>query len=325
MLVSDSAALHSALASSAPSITLVSNISLSAPLVLARPVELVGLDGAALLLPCSAGASVVIVSSGASGSTLRSLRIAYTGSPLPRHALPAALLADGASHLLLTSLVIAGGVQLRGVHDSSLSFSDVSNVFGANAGTCANIFGCGDSASLTPCNVTVHDNAIHDCRYDGKSIYDASAQGVMIGAADGQGGNNACATGVIVRNNNITGVDEMGMRVSSDQLCANALNQLVLNKVQDWGQAPKSEGGDTTDSGCLYAYGHWYSPGNNFSFNLCISTNATWGQNGVRLGLAALARAHARARRPSATFFRRTLGLSSLRALPALFRRRIDG
>lgn len=281
VLVTDRASLLAALASTAPSISLSTSIPLAAPLVLSRPVELLGSADAALTLPCAAGASVVVLSPAASGSTLRGLRIACTGAPPPRHALPAALLADGASRLLLTSLVIAGGAQLRGVHDSSLSFSDISNAVGANAGTCVNVFGCGHSPSLTPCNVTVHDNLIHDCRFDGNSIYDASAQGVLIGAADGQGGASPCATGVIVRNNDLAGIDEMGIRVSSDTLCANPINQLVLNRVRDWGQASAKEGGDRADSGCLYSYGHWYSPGNNFSYNMCISSNASWGQNGL--------------------------------------------
>lgn len=30
-------------------------------------------------------------------------------------------------------------------------------------------------------------------------------------------------------------------------------------------------------------YGHWYSPGNNFSFNYCLQTNSHWGQNGMYL------------------------------------------
>ena len=59
------------------------------------------------------------------------------------------------------------------------------------------------------------------------------------------------------------------------------LNQIVFNKVADWGQLNASAGGDRADSGCLYSYGHWMSPGNNFSFNACISRNASWGQNGL--------------------------------------------
>lgn len=248
--------LMNALDTGAEHIILSSSILLTRPLVLSRTVELRGVAGgdAALLLPSGAGGrSVVSLHSGASGTVLSNLRIAFTGAPSWR--LTAALLADGASRLMLTDLAVSGGVLLRGVHDSTLSWSDVSNEFGAQNGTCINVYGCGISRSLTPCNVTVHDNRVHDCRYDGHSPYDASAQGVLIGAQDGAGGNNACAVGVVVRNNELSGIDEMGARVSTDTLCANVLNQVVLNKIKDWGQLNASAGGDRTDSGCLYSYG----------------------------------------------------------------------
>ena len=81
--------------------------------------------------------------------------------------------------------------------------------------------------------------------------------------------------------------------------CVN--NQVIFNRVQDWGQLSAAGGGDTTDT-ALFArrdngsrqrkspvlpplppdmYGHWYSPGNTFSFNYALCTNAPWGQNGL--------------------------------------------
>ena len=46
-------------------------------------------------------------------------------------------------------------------HCVSLAWSDVSNARGAQNGTCVYVPGCGDSRSLTPCGLEVHDNNIH--------------------------------------------------------------------------------------------------------------------------------------------------------------------
>jgi hypothetical protein len=100
---------------------------------------------------------------------------------------------------------------------------------------------------------------------------------VLLGAQAGDAKNAslACTVGVVVEHNNLTGMDEMGARVAGDYLCAAVNNQILFNKIENWGQLDKGDGGDTTDSGCVYLYGHWYSPGNNFSYNYCISRNAS--------------------------------------------------
>jgi hypothetical protein len=118
-----------------------------------------------------------------------------------------------------------------------------------------------------------------------------SAQGVLLGAQGGASPNTpngGCTVGVLVRNNNVQGVDEMGIRVATDVACSTVLNNVSYNRISDWGQGSKSNGGDGSDSGCLYVYGHWYSPGNIFEANFCNSTsNSTWGQNGAYLDDAA--------------------------------------
>eukprot|EP01043_Picozoa_sp_COSAG02_P103434 COSAG02_NODE_39445_length_417_cov_0.663522_1_plen_69_part_10 len=62
----------------------------------------------------------------------------------------------------------------------------------------------------------------------------------------------------------------------------------MFNSVREWGQGGQSYGHNgSTDAGCMYMYGHWYSPGNNFSFNYCLQTSSHWGQNGIYLDDAA--------------------------------------
>jgi hypothetical protein len=158
----------------------------------------------------------------------------------------------------LDALVVEGGVLVSGSARVDVGWSDVSNARGAAGGNCVYVTGCGNSSTLEPCAVVVHDNVIHDCRWAGgnTSVYAAAAQGVLVGAADGDkpamAVNGGCTVGVVVRNNNLTGIDQMGIRVMNDLACASVLNQVVYNVVKDWGQLAKASGGDTTDSGCLY-------------------------------------------------------------------------
>ena len=290
--VSSEAELRAALAraSSSASVSVRGAIELAAPLVLSsRGVRLRGASpDAALTLPESACASAITVSADALGSSIRDLRVALVaGAGRCASRLPAALAVDDGAGVTLSRLSVSGGVRLSG-SNVSITWSDVSNEnVGAQDGTCVYLPGGGNSSALTPSGLEVANNLIHDCRYDNRSIYDASAQGVLVGAQDGAAAppppNGGCVVGAVVRNNNISGVDEMGIRVSTDNLCANVLNSIRYNAVRDWGQANKSVGGDGTDSGCLYVYGHWYSPGNNFTANSCLSTNASWGQNGMHV------------------------------------------
>ena len=194
-----------------------------------------------------------------------------------------------ARDIRLHRLTIEGGVRMSGGSGGRLSHSNISNHHGTQNGTCIYVPYCGHSPTLTSCNLTISDNYVHDCRYDGTSPYVASAQGILLGAQDGGAANAsvACTVGVVVEHNNISGTDEMGARVSNDYLCAAALNQVVFNKIENWGQLAQDKGGDSRDSGCLYLYGHWYSPGNNFSFNYCVCRNASWGQNGLYMDDAA--------------------------------------
>lgn len=289
--ISSGAELRSALFSGSKFISFDGPVDLDGPLELNAShsgLRLMGAGPAAVLrLPAFFGRSAVSVLS-ASNVSLSGFGIEYASSSPPAWGLlPAALFVDASSGVSLARLSVRGGVRLGGGDGVRLSWSDVSNVGGAQNGTCVYVPGCGDASTLTPCNLTIENNLVHDCRWDGSSPYAASAQGVMLGAQDGAPGPLLCTVGVIVRNNNLSGIDEMGARVANNAHCSCVLNQIVFNKIEDWGQLPQVDGGDTTDSGCLYQYGHWYSPGNNWSFNYCHSNNRSWGQNGVYLDDAA--------------------------------------
>jgi hypothetical protein len=298
LVLSSVEALVAALASPPPSGPF--HLAISGVLHLASPLTLTSSHSGLHLSAAHAGSGLTLGPAaalrlqGADHLTLSGLSIARLGggpaTPSSWHALPAALSAQGCTHLTLTRLAVQGGVRLAGCQHSALTRSDISNALGTQNGTCAYVPHCGISASLTPCNLTLADNLIHDCRYSGQgSVYAAAAQGVLLGAQGGDAPVAAlgCTTGVVVRNNNLTGIDQMGIRVATDYDCASALNQVLLNKVENWGQLSAKAGGDTSDSGCLYQYGHWHAPGNNFSFNFCASRNASWGQNGMYLDDAA--------------------------------------
>ena len=283
VVISSERDLQLALTSGARSITISRVIALTETLNLPAHMRLRGEGDAALTRPSSALSPVVSIAH-ASNVTLSDVRISYIGAPSWR--LPPALSVRDSDGVSLQRLRIEGGVSIAGGAGIALGWSDVSNALGAQNGTCVYVPGCGNSSTLTACGLTVHDNLVHDCRWDGASVYEAAAQGVMLGAQDGSSAgqaNGGCTVGVIVRNNDVRDIDQMGMRVSNDALCSNVLNELFFNRVSDWGQLSRADGGDSTDCGCLYVYGHWYGPGNNFSFNECIVTNSSWGQNGAYL------------------------------------------
>ena len=291
VLVSTVAELHAALEAAHP-VEVSGALTLPAPLVLSSPnLRLSGATpNASLSLdPALHQASVVTVLR-AENFSMHSLALHFM--PGSWAALPAALAIIDSTSVRLHRLRIEGGVSFAGGTHVSLGHSHISNLGGAQGGACMYAMGCGNSTALTPCNLILHDNYVRDCRAaPGGSIYAASAQGVLLGAQDGEThkplGNGGCVVGAVVRNNDISGVDEMGIRVANDLPCACANNQVVYNKVADWGQGSKGAGGDGADSGCLYVYGHWYSPGNNFSFNACNTTDTSWGSNGGYLDDAA--------------------------------------
>ena len=285
-LVTTERDLLAALRAPTPHVRLSAALVLSATLHLPPRATLIGSPGASLELAAGAAGPVVRIA-GAADVTLRDLRVAYPAGASWR-AQPAALLVEGgATRVALAGLVVEGGVALAGGVGITLSWSDISNARGAQNGTCVYVPGCGDSKSLTPCALEIHDNEIHDCRYDGVSIYDGAAQGVLLGAQAGappSTPNGGCTVGVLVRNNYVRRVDEMGIRVATDAECATVNNNVSYNRVAEWGQGSKAVGGDGADSGCLYVYGHWHAPGNLFLANFCNSSaNLTWGQNGAYL------------------------------------------
>lgn len=258
-------------------IHLTSDLTLDSPVRLSSQTKLVG---GSLHFVSSSGLIIESVRD----VELRDVHISYKNDQTWSGFHSAVLSVTNSSTVLLEGLHIEGGASISGGTEIDLSWCDISNKRGSQNGTCVYIPGCGDSKTLTFCNITVHDNIIHDCRYDGVSIYDSSAQGVLLGAQSGappDTPNGGCTVGVVVRNNNVKGVDEMGIRVATDVPCSTVLNNVSYNSISDWGQGSKTEGGDGADSGCLYVYGHWYSPGNLFEANFCNSTsNKTWGQNG---------------------------------------------
>lgn len=235
------------------------DITLTEPLVI---------SGHHLVLRGGGGSSVLrgdVVLSAAHNVSLSSLRV--TGRVRVLHS----------SLVRVHDVGIGGGLLLHSSSGVDVGHSRVSNP----NGTCVQVAACGNATTLQACNVTIHDNYISQCRTTpGGSPYAPSAQGITLGGAEGS---DECTVGVIVRNNDVRGVDEMGIRVNNDNYGSCVNNVVTLNRVTDWGQLAASEGGDTTDSGCLYLYGHWFSPGNVVLYNECVSTNASWGQNGVYL------------------------------------------
>ena len=268
-------------------IFLTSELTLNSPIRLTSHTELYGEPGgkASLQFQHLDSESGLILHS-VSDVSVRDVRVAYDNENIWYNR-SAVLSVQDSYNVFLEGLVIEGGVQISGGSLIDLSWSNISNHKGSQNGTCVYVPGCGVSKSLTSCNLTIHDNLIHDCRYDGVSIYDSSAQGILLGAQSGAPSNTTnggCTVGVVVRNNNVQGVDEMGIRVATDVPCSTVLNNVSYNRVSDWGQGSRANGGDGADSGCLYVYGHWYSPGNVFEANFCNSTsNKTWGQNGAYL------------------------------------------
>ena len=287
------AELHAALEAGHSAIVVHSALRLPAPLVLTSPnLHLSGSSPQASLSLDPYFLSSVVTVRGTENVTLEGLGLFFTGERAWSSALPAALAIVDSFSVRLHRLRVEGGVSFVGGGNVSLGWSRISNRGGAQGGTCLYVMGCGNSTALSPCNLTLHDNAVEECRMvPGGSPYGASAQGVLLGAQDGEAhrplANGGCVVGAVVRNNDISGVDEMGIRVANNFPCACANNQVVYNRVSNWGQGSRAAGSDCADSGCLYVYGHWYSPGNNFSFNACNTTNASWGSNGAYLDDAA--------------------------------------
>jgi hypothetical protein len=231
-----------------------------------HPVLLSGAEDVTLSSLVLAGGPLTL--SNSSSVTLSSLTLTHGG-----------LSVLGCDSVAVTNSTLRGGVRLLFSHRVDLGHSTISN---EGNGTCVQVAACGNATTLEPCNVTVHDNYIHDCRTgSGGSPYAPAAQGVLLGGAEGSG---QVTVGVLVRNNEVRGVDEMGIRINNDNYGPSILNNVTLNRIVDWGQLPGgAAGGDNTDSGCLYVYGHWFGPGNALTYNDCLSTNASWGQNGLYL------------------------------------------
>jgi hypothetical protein len=249
--VSSEPELRAALSSPSPRTLLLTRaLTLRAPLALPSHTELLGAAGASLELAAGVPGSALRIDDGATDVAVRDVRVALPLGEASWAGRPAALAVRGATRVALEGLVVEGGVSLAGGARVALSWSDVSNARGAQNGTCVYVPGCGDSRTLSACALTVHDNAIHDCRFDGVSIYDAAAQGVLLGAQDGAPAgqpNGGCTVGAVVRNNDVRGVDEMGIRVANDVECAAALNNVSYNRIAEWGQGSKANGGDGAD------------------------------------------------------------------------------
>lgn len=210
-----------------------------------------------------------------------SLAIADTSSAnISQSVIHGSVRISNSSHIAVARSSIHGGLTLVESVDADVGANHISN---AN-GTCVQVASCGNATTFETCNITIHDNYVSNCRAGGGSPYAPGAQGILLGGVEGH---TDCTVGVVIRNNDVRGVDEMAIRINNDNYGSCVNNLITLNRVADWGQLPKAEGGDTTDSGCLYVYGHWFSPGNVLLYNECISTNASWGQNGVYLDDAA--------------------------------------
>jgi hypothetical protein len=171
--VSSEASLRSALASHTPRIQLSNNLILETPLVITNShIKIVGtgLSSSSLQLRKDVPGSVLIIE-GSTDVIVQDVRISYEIEELSWFQRSAALVVRNSTNIFLDGLKIEGGISMSGGSQYKLSWSEISNKKGSQNGTCIYIPGCGDSKTLTSCSYIVHDNSIHDCRYDGVSIY----------------------------------------------------------------------------------------------------------------------------------------------------------
>lgn len=188
------------------------------------------------------------------------------------------VLIQNSENIRISSSLLYQGLEIRRSTNVDVNKNNITN----NNGTCVYIPSCGNSTLFESCNITVSNNYIHDCHIpsNGTSPYSPVAQGILLG---GNEGTDQVTVGVLIRNNLVQNVDEMGIRINNDNYGASILNIVTLNRIINWGMLASSEGGDSRDSGCIYLYGHWYGPGNVVSFNDCLVTNSSYGQNGIYL------------------------------------------
>ena len=181
-------------------------------------------------------------------------------------------------HINVTSSFFYQGITIVSSSHILVYQNNITN----NNGTCVYIPSCGNSTNFQYCNITIENNYIHDCHipFNGTSPYAPVAQGILLG---GNEGSDQVTVGVMVKNNLVENIDQMGIRINNDNYGASILNTITLNRIINWGMLPASEGGDNRDCGCIYLYGHWFGPGNQILYNDCLVTNTSWGQNGVYL------------------------------------------
>lgn len=236
--------------------------------------ELTG--GGLYLSRCDHGVPVLRFQ-GAVGVTLQGVTVTLPCARNPTFAIEAI----GSADVKISRSRIVGGIRIADSLRPIVERCDVSNPWGAGGGSCVNIATCGNATTLVGCGAAVRQTEIHDCRANGGSPYAPGAQGVLLGGPEGSA---QCTVGVIVEHNFVHSIDEMGIRgglcggleshcpctlvtpcrlrcplprgaVSNNNYYPCVNNQVVFNRVQDWGQLPASGGGDNTDSGALCACG----------------------------------------------------------------------
>ena len=183
------------------------------------------------------------------GVTLR--RISLAGiSPTS----PALLLAD-AVDVEIDNCGVQGGIQVRGGTGHRLHHSRVSNPQG---GHCVWIATCGNTSSIpwVPCNISVDNNVITDC-FNATGPYAPGSAGVLVG----------CANRVSITHNHISRTYSWGVRLNDNNYCPTVLNNVRLNRIEEWGLG--MHGAGYGQGACMYSYGHWFSPGNIFEYNHC--------------------------------------------------------
>ena len=186
---------------------------------------------------------------GAVGVTLRGLKL------VGDDASSATLTVAGSESVEVDRCIVDGGVEVHGGVGHRIHHSRISN---AGGGHCVWIAACGNmsTAPWLPCNVSVDNNVITDCFNKTGGPYAPGSAGVLLG----------CTNGVDVNKNHILRTDSWGVRVNNNDYCPSVLNNVSLNRIEQYGEGPGMHEGT-----CMYAYGHWFSPGNTFEYNHCHS------------------------------------------------------
>ena len=184
------------------------------------------------------------------GITLRRIKLVGASPTTP------ALLLTDTVNVEVGHCGVRGGIEVHGGTGHRFHHNRVSNPLG---GHCVWIASCGNTSSLpwVPCNISIDNNVITDCFNTTGGPYSPGSAGVLVG----------CSNGVSITHNHISRTYSWGVRLNNNNYCPTVLNNVRLNRIEQWGLG--ANGGGYGQGACMYSYGHWFSPGNFFEYNHC--------------------------------------------------------